>query len=145
MLNCLFFRIFSSVRMKWVWASARYLAFGREPGVRRLAKCDAGSSRTGGFFPLRRGFSALVWRIAPAFFHIVRTLAQRWLFPLRRAHTRSLGRKPHTAATRASRCAPGVRHTRRVDRVDFFHGGKIGTIDPFQADEALSVALSKRD
>ena len=43
MLNCLFFRIFSSVRMKWVWASARYLAFGRTPGRRRLAKCDAGS------------------------------------------------------------------------------------------------------
>ena len=43
MLNCLFFRIFSSVRMKWVWASARYLAFGRTPGHRRLAKCDAGS------------------------------------------------------------------------------------------------------
>ena len=43
MLNCLFFRIFSSVRMKWVWASARYLAFGRTPGYRRLAKCDAGS------------------------------------------------------------------------------------------------------
>ena len=29
--------------MKWVWASARYLAFGRTPGYRRLAKCDAGS------------------------------------------------------------------------------------------------------
>ena len=43
MLNCLFFRIFSSVRMKWVWASARFEAFGREPGHRRLAKCDAGS------------------------------------------------------------------------------------------------------
>ena len=43
MLNCLFFRIFSSVRMKWVWASARYLAFGRAPEHRRLAKCDAGS------------------------------------------------------------------------------------------------------
>ena len=43
MLNCLFFSIFSSVRMKWVWASARYLAFGRTPGHRRLAKCDAGS------------------------------------------------------------------------------------------------------
>ena len=144
MLNCLFFRIFSSVRMKWVWASARYLAFGRTPGHRRLAKCDAGSSRTGGFFPPRRGFSALGWHIAPAFFHIVRTLAQRWLFPLRRAYTRSRGKKPHTAATRASRCAPGVRHTRRVDRDDFFRGGKIGTNGPFQADEALSVALSER-
>ena len=46
--------------MKWVWASARFEAFGREPGHRRLAKCDAGSSRTGGFSPLRRGFSALL-------------------------------------------------------------------------------------
>ena len=35
-------------------------AFGRTPGHRRLAKCDAGSSRTGGFSPLRRGFSALL-------------------------------------------------------------------------------------
>ena len=40
MLNCLFFRIFSSVRMKWVWASARFEAFDRKPGRRRLAKCD---------------------------------------------------------------------------------------------------------
>ena len=72
-------------------------AFGRKPVRRRLAKCDAGSSRTGGFFPPRRGFSVL-----------------------------------------------GARHTRRVDRDDFFYGGKIGTIDPFQADEALSVALSER-
>ena len=79
------------------------IAFGREPAFRRLAKCDAGSSRTGGFFPPRRGFSALVWRIAPAFFHIVRTLAQRWLFPLRRTHTRCRGKKPHTVETRGSR------------------------------------------
>ena len=83
-------------------------------------------------------------RFEPAFLRAARTSAQRGLFLPRRAHTRRLGRKPHTAATRASRCAPGVRHTRRVDRVDFFHGGKIGTIDPFQADEALSVALSER-
>ena len=67
MLNCLFFRIFSSVRMKWVWASARYLAFGRTPGYRRLAKCDAGPPFEGGFSPLRRGFSALDCRTAPAF------------------------------------------------------------------------------
>ena len=144
MLNCLFFRIFSSVRMKWVWASARYLAFGRTPGHRRLAKCDAGSSQTGGFFPLRRGLSALGWNIVPAFFGVARMSAQRGLFPLCRAHTRSQGRKPHTVATRASRCAMGDRHAHRVDRVDFFRGGKIGTIAPFQADEALSVALSER-
>ena len=103
MLNCLFFRIFSSVRMKWVWASARFEAFGREPVRRRLAKCDAGSSRTGGFFPPRRGFSALDWRIAPAFF----TLPARRRnvgFSCCAAHTpRSLLGKPHTAAVRASR------------------------------------------
>ena len=140
MLNCLFFRIFSSVRMKWVWASARYLAFGRTPGHRRLAKCDAGSSRTGGFFPPRRGFSALGWRIAPAFFHIARTSAQRGLFLPRRTHTRCRGRKPHTAATRASRCGAGVRHTRRVDCADCFHGQKIGTIGTFEGNPPFAVA-----
>ena len=144
MLNCLSFFIFPPFPLKWVRASARFGAFGGEPGRRRLAKCDAGSSRTGGFFPPRRGFTALGWHIAPAFFHIVRTLAQRWLFPLRRAYTRSRGKKPHTAATRGSRRGAGARHTRRVDRVDFFHGGKIGTIDPFQADQPLSVTLSER-
>ena len=144
MLNCLSFFIFPPFSLKWVWASARFEAFGREPVRRRLAKCDAGSSRTGGFFPPRRGFSVLGWRIAPVFSCVARTSAQRWLFPLRRAHTRSRGRKPHTAATRGSRRGAGARHTRRVDRDDFFYGGKIGTIDPFQADEALSVALSER-
>ena len=142
MLNCLFFLMLPPF-VKVGMGFCLQIAFGREPAFRRLAKCDAGSSRTGGFFPPRRGFSALVWRIAPAFFHIVRTLAQRWLFPLRRAHTRSLGRKPHTAATRASRRTAGARYASRVDRVDFFHGGKIGTIDPFQADEALAVTLSE--
>ena len=78
-------------------------AFGGEPVRRRLAKCDAGSSRTGGFFPPRWGFSALGWRIAPVFSRVARTSAQRGLFLPRRTHTRCRGRKPHTAATRASR------------------------------------------
>ena len=119
-------------------------AFGREPGHRRLAKCDAGSSRSssrsGGFFPPRRGFTALGWHIAPAFFHIVRTLAQRWLFPLRRTHTRCLGRRPHTTATRGSRCGADTRHTRRVDRADCFHGQKIGTIGTFEGNPPFAVA-----
>ena len=140
MLNCLFFRIFSSVRMKWVWASARYLAFGREPGHRRLAKCDAGSSRTGGFFPPRRGFSALDWRIAPVFSCVARTSAQRWLLHRCCAHTRRLGRKPHTTATRGSRRGAGARHTRRVDRADYFHGRKIGTIGTFDRNPPFAVA-----
>ena len=140
MLNCLFFRIFSSVRMKWVWASARFEAFGREPVCRRLAKCDAGSSRTGGFFPPRRGFSALDWRIAPVFSCVARTSAQRWLFPLCRTHTRCRGRKPHAAATRASRRGAGARRTRRVDRADCFHGQKIGTIGTFEGNPPFAVA-----
>ena len=92
-------------------------------------------------FP-RRGGASL--RFEPALFRVARTSAQRGALRHSCAHTRSWGKKPHTAATRASRCAPGVRHTRRVDRDDFFRGGKIGTNGPFQADEALSVALSER-
>ena len=140
MLNCLFFRIFSSVRMKWVWASARFEAFGREPACRRLAKCDAGSSQTGGFFPPRRGFSALDRRIVSAFFCVARTAAQRWLLHRCCAHTRSLLGKPHTAATRASRRGAGARHTRRVDRADYFHGRKIGTIGTFDRNPPFAVA-----
>ena len=71
--------------------------------------------------------------------HVGATLA---FVPLPR--TRSLPGKPHTAATRGSRRGAGAWRTRRVDRDDFFHSGKIGTIDPFQADEALTVALSER-
>ncbi len=63
MLNCLSFFMFPPFLLKWVWASARFEAFGREPVDRRLAKCDAGSSRTGGFFPPRQGFSALLWNL----------------------------------------------------------------------------------
>ena len=35
----------------------------QDAGYRRLAKCDAGSSRTGGFFPPRQGFSVLLWNL----------------------------------------------------------------------------------
>ena len=140
MLNCLFFRIFSSVRMKWVWASARFEAFGREPACRRLAKCDAGSSQTGGFFPPRRGFSALDRRIVSAFFCVARTAAQRWLLHRCCAHHRSLLGKPHTAETRASRRAAGARRARRVDRADCFHGQKIGTFGTLERNPPLAVA-----
>ena len=89
----------------------------------------------------RRGEASL--RFEPALFRVARTSAQRGALRHSCAHIRSRGKKPHTAATRASRRAAGARHTRRVDRGDFFHGGKIGTIDPFQADEALAVTLSE--
>ena len=56
------------------------------------------------------------------------------------AHTRRLGRKPHTAATRASRRGAGVLPADRVDRVDVSHGGKIGTFDTPERDQPLSVA-----
>ena len=125
--------MFPPFSLKWVWASARFEAFGREPVDRRLAKCDAGSSRTGGFFPPRRDFSALL-----------RNLPARWRnvgFFGCAAHTpRSLLGKPHTAATRASRRDAGARHTRRVDRADLFHGRKIGTIGTFEGNPPFAVA-----
>ena len=80
-----------------------------------------------------------------AIFCFLRTSVQRGLLLCCRAHTRSLLGKPHTAATRASRCAPGVRHTRRVDRVDFSHGGKIGTFGTPERDQPLSVAAVDLD
>ncbi len=139
MLNCLFFRIFSSVRMKWVWASARYLAFGRTPGYRRLAKCDAGSSR--GRIS-RCGGASLRWT-AVLHLRFLRcphggaTLA----FPVvPHTHTRCRGRKPHTAATRASRRGAGARRTRRVDRADCFHGQKIGTFGTLEGNPPFAVA-----
>ena len=140
MLNCLSFFVFPPFPLKWVRASARFGAFGGEPGHRRLAKCDAGSSRTGGFFPPRRGFSALGRRIVSAFFCVARTSVQRGLLLCCRAHTRSLPGKPHTAATRASRRGAGARRTRRVDRADLFHGRKIGTIGTFEGNPPLAVA-----
>ena len=88
-------------------------------------------------FP-RRGGASL--RFEPAFFGVARTSAQRWLFPLRRTHTRCRGRKPHTAATRASRRGAGARRTRRVDRADLFHGRKIGTIGTFERNPPFAVA-----
>ena len=85
------------------------------------------------FSPLRRGI--LCTALEPT-----RTLAQRGLFRLRRAHTRSRGAKPHTAATRASRRGAGALLADRVDRVDFSHGGKIGTFGTSERDQPLSVA-----
>ena len=145
MLNCLFFRIFSSVRMKWVWASARYLAFGRAPEHRRLAKCDAGPPFEGGFLPAAAGILCAGLPYCTCIFHVARTLAQRWLFLSRRARTRCRSGKPHTAATRASRRTAGARYASRVDRVDFSHGGKIGTFGTPERDQPLSVAAVDLD
>lgn len=86
----------------------------------------------------RRGGASL--RFEPAFFGVARTSAQRGLFLPRRTHTRGRGRKPHTVATRASRRGAGVRHTRRVDRADYFHGRKIGTIGTFDRNPPFAVA-----
>ena len=152
MLNCLFFRIFSSVRMKWVWASARFEAFGREPVRRRLAKCDAGSFVGTSSISLAPPQAAgLVHSAAPPLkiaialldcdFVFFAHVGATWGFAaLLRTHTRCRGRKPHTAATRASRCGAGVRHTRRVDRADCFHGQKIGTFGTLERNPPLAVA-----
>ena len=115
MLNCLSFFIFSPFLLKWARASARFEAFGREPVRRRLAKCDAGSFVGTSSISLAPPQAAgLVHSAAPplptepaslgfSWLEIARTSAQRWLFPLCRAHTRGLLGKPHTAATRGSR------------------------------------------
>ena len=126
MLNCLFFRIFSSVRMKWVWASARKWGAGLCPGVWQGAGCAGDQTNAmlappkGGkippqapypLLPRERESSSISLRLLSksqsrcwiAILCFLRTSAQRWLFPLRRAHTRRLGKKPHTVATRASR------------------------------------------
>ena len=95
MLNCLFFRIFSSVRMKWVWASARYLAFGRAPEPRRLAKCDAGSSRTGGFS--RRSGDSLRWTgVLHLYFPALPARRCNVGFFCRAAHTLAVGAESRT-------------------------------------------------
>ena len=91
----------------------------------------------------RRGGDSL--RFEPALFGVACTLAQRWLFPLRRTHTRCRGRKPHTAATRASRRGAGALLPDRVDRVDFSHGGKIGTFGTPERDQPLPVAAVDLD
>ena len=130
-------------------------AFGREPVDRRLAKCDAGSfvgtssisfasAQSAKAHPFRCASSQNRNRFAGLRFCSLHVGAT-WAFSAA-LHTHSLsGLKAAHAATRASRRGAGARHTCRVDRGDFFHGGKIGTIDPFQADQAFSVALSKRD
>ena len=91
-------------------------------------------------FPAAAGLSALGWNIVPAFFGVARTLAQRGLFPLCRAHARRWGGKPHTAATRGSRSGAGTRHTHWVDRADLFRGQKIGTIGTFERNPPFAVA-----
>ena len=142
--------MFPPFSLKWVWASARFGAFGGEPGHRRLAKCDAGSFVGTSSISLAPPQAAgLVHSAAPPLKiaiasldcdFVFRTLAQRGLSPCRRAHTCSLPGKPHTAATRGSRCGADVRHTHRVDRADCFHGRKIGTIGTFEGNPPFAVA-----
>lgn len=115
MLNCLSFFMFPLFSLKWVWASARFEAFGREPVHRRLAKCDAGSfvgtssisfasAQSAKAHPFRCASSQNRNRVAGLRFCVfLRTSAQRGLLLHHRAHTCGLGRKPRTATTRASR------------------------------------------
>ena len=195
-LNCLFFRIFSSVSFVSLYQTkaqrsgfclelrskgaergmpspaGRYTrsglcdevvgmgfcpqtAFGGEPGHRRLAKCDAGSFVGTSSISLAPPQAAgLVHSAAPPLKiaialldcdFVLCTSAQRWLFLLCRAHTRCRGRKPHTAATRASRRGAGALLPDRVDRVDFSHGGKIGTFGTPERDQPLPVAAVDLD
>ena len=95
----------------------------------------------GRIFPAAAGASL---RFEPAFFRVARTSAQRGLFLSRRARTRCLGRRPHTTATRGSRCGADTRHTRRVDRADCFHGQKIGTIGTLLRYVSAKIPFSLR-
>ena len=94
----------------------------------------------GRIFPAAAGILCAGLPYCTCIFHVARTLAQCWLFLSRRARTRCQGRKPHTAATRASRRVAGARRTRRVDRADLFHGRKIGTIGTFKGNPPFAVA-----
>ena len=143
--------MFPPFSLKWVWASARFEAFGREPVDRRLAKCDAGSFVGTSSISLAPPQAAgLVHSAAPPLkiaialldcdFVFFAHVGAAWAFLLRRAHVRSRGAKPYTAATRASRRGAGVLPADRVDRVDFSHGGKIGTFGTSERDQPLSVA-----
>ena len=91
----------------------------------------------------RRGGVSL--RFESAIFRVARTSAQRGALRHSCAHTRSLGKKPHTAATRASRRGAGTLLADRVDRGDFSHGGKIGTFGTPERDQPLSVAAVDLD
>ena len=60
----------------------------QDAGYRRLAKCDAGSSRTGGFFPPRQGFSVLLWNLLAHWRNVG--------FFCRAAHTLAVGAESRT-------------------------------------------------
>ncbi len=94
--------------------------------------------------PLREDFSAAAG-ILCATPGLARTLAQRGALWHSCAHIRSRGAKPHTAATRASRRGAGTLLADGVDRVDFSHGGKIGTFGTPERDQPLSVAAVDLD
>ena len=120
--------MFPPFPLKWVRASARFEAFGREPVRRRLAKCDAGSFVGTSSISLAPPQAAgLVHSAAPPLKiaialldcdFVLCTSVQRGLFLPRCAHTRSRGKKPHTAATRASRrrTAPAVEGCKDANR-----------------------------
>ena len=94
----------------------------------------------GRIFPAVAGLLCVGLPYCTCVFCVARTSVQRGLLHRFRAHTRCRGRKPHTAATRASRHGAGARHTRRVDRADCFHGQKIGTIGTFKGNPPFAVA-----
>ena len=140
MLNCLFFRIFPPFVLSGcgllpansIWQGA---------GGPATSQMRCWLLPNGRIFPAAAG---LLCVLNPRF-SALPARRRNVGFSRCAAHTtRCRGRKPHTAATRASRRGAGARPANRVDRVDVSHGGKIGTIDPFQADQPLSVTLSER-
>ena len=152
MLNCLFFRIFSPfIKVGTGFCPTLGIWQGAGTPATSQMRCwllrrhklhilRFRAERESSSIPLR-----LLYQLKPAllgfsWLEIARTSAQRRPLLCCCTHTRSQGRKPHTAATRASRRGAGARHTRRVDCADYFHGWKIGTFGTLERNPPLAVA-----
>ena len=139
MLNCLSFFIFPPF-VKVGTGFCPIFGIWQGAGAPATSQMRCWLLPNGRIFPAAAGFFCAGLPYCTCIFHVARTLAQRWLLYRCCAHTRSLLGKPHTAATRASRRGAGALLADRVDRVDFSHGGKIGTFVTPERDQPLSVA-----
>ena len=108
---------------------------------RRLAKCDAGSFVGTSSISLAPPQAAgLVHSAAPPLKIAIALLDCDFVFFAHVGATLAFPVAPRTAATRASRRGAGALLADRVDRVDFLHGGKIGTIGTFEGNPPFAVA-----
>lgn len=151
MLNCLFFRIFPPFVLSGcgllpassIWQGAGGPATSQmrcwPPSSAQAPYPSPRRKRQVSSIPLRL-LSKSQSRCWIAILCFLRTSTQRESLRHSCAHTRCRGRKPHTAATRASRRGAGARYARRVDRADCFHGQKIGTFGTLEGNPPFAVA-----